>query len=86
MKPKGVSTQMKALDEYNLMVLFVLLLKRVHVFATFVVNWNRENTAVIQIPLYSTYTLCGLIWWRRNSIHKRVIYCLTRNLVTNLPF
>ena len=30
MKPKGVTTQMKALDEYFLMVLFVLLLKRVH--------------------------------------------------------
>ena len=29
-KPKGVTTQMKVLDEYILMVLFVLLLKRVH--------------------------------------------------------
>ena len=29
-KPKGVTTQMKALDEYILMVLFVSLLKRVH--------------------------------------------------------
>ena len=29
-KPKGVTTQMKALDEYILMVLFVLLLQRVH--------------------------------------------------------
>ena len=29
-KPKGVTTQMKALDECILMVLFVLLLKRVH--------------------------------------------------------
>ena len=29
-KPKGVTTQMKALDEYILMVLFVLLLERVH--------------------------------------------------------
>ena len=28
--PEGVTTQMKALDEYILMVLFVLLLKRVH--------------------------------------------------------
>ena len=28
--PKGVTTQMKVLDEYILMVLFVLLLKRVH--------------------------------------------------------
>ena len=30
MKPKGVTTHMKALDEYILMTLFVLLLKRVH--------------------------------------------------------
>ena len=30
MKPKGVTTQMKALDKYILMVLFVLLLKGVH--------------------------------------------------------
>ena len=29
-KPKGVTIQMKALDESILMVLFVLLLKRVH--------------------------------------------------------
>ena len=32
-KPKSVTTQMKALDEYILMVLFVLLLKRVHFLA-----------------------------------------------------
>ena len=30
MKPKGVTTQMKALDEYILMVLFVSVLKIVH--------------------------------------------------------
>ena len=30
MKPKGVIIQMKALDEYILMVLFVLFLKRFH--------------------------------------------------------
>ena len=35
MKPKGVTTQMKALDEYIVMVLFVLLLKRVHVLGIF---------------------------------------------------
>ena len=35
MKPKGVTTQMKALDEYILMVVFVLLLKRVHYLAVF---------------------------------------------------
>ena len=33
MKPKGVTTQMKALDEYFLMVLFTLLLNRVHGFS-----------------------------------------------------
>ena len=35
MKPKGVTTQMKALTEYFLMVVFTLLLNRVHVFAIF---------------------------------------------------
>ena len=30
MKPKGMTIQMKTLDEYTLIVLFVLLLKRVH--------------------------------------------------------
>ena len=33
MKSKGVTTQMKALDEYSLMVVFTLLLKRLRVFA-----------------------------------------------------
>ena len=33
MKPKGVTTQMKALDEYILMVLLVVLLKRVNFLA-----------------------------------------------------
>ena len=32
MKPKGVTIQMKALDEYVLMVLFVFLLNIVHIF------------------------------------------------------
>ena len=30
MEPKGVTTQMKALEEYFLMVVFTLLLNRVH--------------------------------------------------------
>ena len=32
--PKGVTTKMKALDEYILMVLFVLLLKRVNILGS----------------------------------------------------
>ena len=34
---------MKALDEYFLMVVFTLLLNRVHVFANFIFNLNRET-------------------------------------------
>ena len=43
MQPKGVTTQTKALDEYFLMVVFTLLLKRVHVFAIFMLNLDRES-------------------------------------------
>ena len=34
MKTKGVSTQMKVLNEYFLMMVFTLLLDKVHVSAT----------------------------------------------------
>ena len=40
---KGVTTQMKALDEYFLMVVFMLLLNRVHVFANFMFTLTRET-------------------------------------------
>ena len=43
MKPKGVTTQMKALDEYFLMVVFTLLQNRVHVFAIFEFNLDSET-------------------------------------------
>ena len=45
MKPKGVTTQMKALIEYFPVVVFTLLLNRVHVFANFMFNLDR-NMAV----------------------------------------
>ena len=57
-KFKSVTTQMKALNEYFLIVLFILLLNKVHVFAIFMFNFNRE-TAVKgkwpqgEVPLYS---------------------------------
>ena len=41
-KPKGVTTQIKALDEYFLMVVFTLSLNRVHVFVNFMLRVNRE--------------------------------------------
>ena len=42
MKPKCVTIQMKALDEYFLMVVFMLLLNRVHVFTICMLNLDRE--------------------------------------------
>ena len=43
MESKGVTTQMKALDEYFLMVVFVLLPNRICVFAICMSNSNREK-------------------------------------------
>ena len=43
MKPKGVTTRMKALDEYFLMEGFTLLLNTVYAFANFMVNMDRET-------------------------------------------
>ena len=43
MKPKDVTTQMKALDEYFLVVAFTLLQNIVHDFANFMFNLNRET-------------------------------------------
>ena len=36
-------SQIKALNEYFLMVVFMLLLKGVHVFANFMFNLNRQK-------------------------------------------
>ena len=57
MKPKGVTTQMKALDEYFLMVVFMLLLNRVHVFANFIFGQRetREDWLNSDTLAYSTY-------------------------------
>ena len=46
MKPKVVTTQMKTLDEYFLMVVFTLLLNRAHVFGKFHVSFEQRNMAV----------------------------------------
>ena len=40
---------MKALDEYFLMVLFMLLLNTVHIFAIFMSNLDRETMAVKEL-------------------------------------
>ena len=56
MKPKGVTTRMKALDEYFLMVVFTLLLNRLSCFCQFYVKLEQRPMLVellsILYPLY----------------------------------
>ena len=52
MKPKGVTTQMKALDEYIVMVLFVLLLKRVHVLGIFERVGSQRKTDLYSLKYH----------------------------------
>ena len=42
-KSKGVTTQIKALNEHFVMVVFTLLLNTVHVFANFMINLDRKT-------------------------------------------
>ena len=46
MKPEGVTTQMKALDKYFLMVVFTLLPNKIHLFANFVFNLNSAELSI----------------------------------------
>ena len=48
MKPKDVTTQMKALNEYFLMGVVMLLLNRLHVFTNFV-SFEQRNMAVKEL-------------------------------------
>ena len=78
MKSKGVTTQMKALDEYFLMVVLTLLLNRVHVFANFMFHLNRETwqwkklTKLVFLLQISSRTLlihsvnCYLMYFQTN--------------------
>ena len=51
-KPKGVTTQMKVIDEYFLMVVFVLLLNRVHVFEKHGSERVKELKYFLSIGVY----------------------------------
>ena len=62
MIPKGVTTQMKALDEYFLMVVFIWLLNRVHVFAIFVFNLDRSMSL--------KGLIMGPIGYKKSPSHK----------------
>ena len=44
MEPKGVTIQMKALNEFFLMVVLTLLLNKIHVFVNFLFHLKRETS------------------------------------------
>ena len=48
MKSKGVTTQIKALDEYFLMVVFTLLLNNVDVLANFMFNLQSQRNMPVK--------------------------------------
>ena len=67
-KSEGVTTQMKALDEYIVMVLFVLSLKRVYFLANETQMWDHSNESSQR--LHSNSTACVLsvnCFGRRNT-------------------
>ena len=57
-KPKGVTTQKKALDEYILMVLLVLLLKRVHFLVNETCKGVTIQNALSEYILMVLFVLC----------------------------
>ena len=50
-KPKGVTAQMKALDELFLLVVFTLLLNGVRVFGIFMFNMKAEKHGSERVKL-----------------------------------
>ena len=75
MKPKGVTTQMKALDEYFWMVVFTLLLNRVHDFANSVFHLNR-----------ATWQWKGTSKGNLNYERKKQIYWIVKHIIKVVPF
>ena len=61
-KSKGVTTQMKALEKYFLMVVFTLLLNRVHVFAIVVFNLDRKSLTVKGLNVIVVSSEETLLW------------------------
>ena len=62
-KPKSVTIQLKALDKYLLMVLFVLLLKRVHFLLVFF--WHRKIAVTGSDSVYRHTTGAQRVWCHR---------------------
>ena len=69
-KPKGVTTQVKALNEDFLMMLFTLLLNRVHIFAIFFFSFEQRNKAVNSLIFRHLQVFCSLE--RRTLSHLKI--------------
>ena len=63
---------MKALDEYFLMVVFMLLLKRVHAFVNLMFNFGPRNMAVREL--------------KQQTLTDQVRYVTAIPIAPNVPF
>ena len=73
-KPKDVTTQMKALNEYFLMVVFTLLLNRVLVCANFMFNLSREFNLIKHALISFTRQPPKLKSQKHYIIHNKNIF------------
>ena len=76
MKPEGVTTQMKALDEYFVMVVFTLLLNKVHIFSILCLIWTLKHGSeswcwlVLEVPwILTIVTWQSRLFIIQNALH-----------------
>ena len=72
---------MKALDEYILMVLFVLSLKIVHVFANCMLKLEQRNRVVIGLLYGYHYITKNMLPATRiiRAVNSQDLYCIPRD-------
>ena len=78
---------MKALDEYFLMVVFTLLLNRVHVFANFMSNLNRETwhpKGKTRLQQKQSLCLLWIVHLGNNGLHLRHKFSVTLRLLLDV--
>ena len=89
MKPEGVTTQMKALDEYFVMVVFTLLLNKVHIFSILCLIWTLKHGSeswcwlVLEVPwILTNVTWQWLIHHSKCFAHWRLLDANNSRILT----
>ena len=75
MKPNGVTIQMKALNDFFLLVVFMLLLSKLYVFAIFMLNWREKHGSewVNFVFGYSSNFMCNFVF--QFVLHNFALFC-----------